>query len=237
MEIFTANPFRFIFLDNDDLDTDVKRFSGEKKESELSPIVPLGCFENPLNGYLVDDQCAFGVEVFVVEDDGKTRASFRALIQERKKVYTWDIVDVKKFISEEPRSVYSEPFTFVSNPGEVYKWRLHLCKGIYVKKKRYMSIYLCLLQMQNQTEFPLGWKMHLEFKLSLTGHHDSKSLTHHDLIKSGSGKAWFSVEDKAWGFPKFKELDALRHYDGVKVEAEFIKMSMQRIEQKPKPKP
>ncbi|MBA0572771.1 hypothetical protein Golob_003092, partial [Gossypium lobatum] len=125
MEIFTANPFRFIFLDNDDLDTDVKRFSGEKKESKLSPIVSLGCFKDPSNGYLVDDQCAFGVEVFVVEDEGKTRASFRALIEERKKVYTWDIVDVKKFISEEPRSVYSEPFTFVSNPGEVYKWLVY----------------------------------------------------------------------------------------------------------------
>ncbi|MBA0601839.1 hypothetical protein Gorai_005005, partial [Gossypium raimondii] len=86
MEIFTANPFRFIFLDNDDIDTDTKRFSGKKKESELSPIVPLECFENPLNGYLVDDKCAFGVEVFVLEDDGKTRASFRTLIEESKKV-------------------------------------------------------------------------------------------------------------------------------------------------------
>ncbi|MBA0698384.1 hypothetical protein Goari_021875, partial [Gossypium aridum] len=209
-------------------DTDVKRFSGKKKESELSPIVSLGCFKDPSNGYLVDDECAFGVDVFVLEDEGKTRVSFRTPIEERKKVYTWD-VDVKKFISEEPRSVYSEPFTFVSNPGEVYKWRLHLCKGVYVKKKRYMSIYLCLLQMENQTEFPLGWKMDLEFELSLT-HHDTKK-------ESRSGKACFSVEDKAWGFPKFIKLDDLRDCDGVKVEAEFIKMSMQRIEQKPKPKP
>nr|KJB78322.1 hypothetical protein B456_012G184300 [Gossypium raimondii] len=207
-------------------DTDTKRFSGKKKESELSPIVPLECFENPLNGYLVDDKCAFGVEVFVLEDDGKTRASFRTLIEESKKV----ILDVcvKKFISEKTRGVYSKPFTLGPNPEEAYKWRLHLSKGIDEKKDRYMSIYICLLQMENQTEFPLGWKMHLEFRLSLT-YPNSNTI-------SQQGKAWFSVEEKAWGFPKFIKLDALRDCDGVEIEAEFIKMSMERIEQKPKPK-
>ncbi|MBA0631276.1 hypothetical protein Godav_003284, partial [Gossypium davidsonii] len=124
MEIFTANPFRFIFLDNDDLDNDMKRFSGKKKESKLSPIVPLGCFEDPSNGYLVDDKCAFGVEVFVVEDEGKTRASFRTLMEESEKVCTLD-VDVKRFISETTRGVYSKPFTFGPNPEEVYKWLVH----------------------------------------------------------------------------------------------------------------
>ncbi|TYG75023.1 hypothetical protein ES288_D04G230600v1 [Gossypium darwinii] len=208
-------------------DNGMKRFSGKKKESELSPIVSLGCFEDPSNGYLVDDKCAFGVEVFVVEDEGKTRASFRTLMEESKKVCTLD-VDVKRFISEKTRGVYSKPFTFGPNPEEVYKWRLHLSKGIDEKKDRYMSIYICLLQMENQTEFPLGWKMHLEFRLSLT-HPNFKTV-------SRPGKAWFSVEEKAWGFPKFIKLDALRDYDGVEIEAEFIKMSMERIGQKPKPK-
>ncbi|MBA0815316.1 hypothetical protein Gohar_021076 [Gossypium harknessii] len=230
MEIFTANPFRFIFLDNDDLDTDMKLFSGKNKESEPSPIVSLRCFENPSSRYLVNDECAFGVEVFVLEDEGKTRASFRTrtLMEESKKV-TLD-VDVKKLISEKTRGVYSKPFTLGPNPEEAYKWRLHLCKGIDNEEKtRYMSIYICLLQMENQTEFPLGWKMHLEFRLSLT-HPNFETI-------SRPGKAWFSVKDKAWGFPKFIELDALRDYDGVEIEAEFIKMSMERIEEKPKPKP
>ncbi|KAL1176877.1 hypothetical protein V6Z11_A04G188300 [Gossypium hirsutum] len=205
-------------------DTDVKRFNGKNKELKLSQIVPPGCFENPLNGYLVKDECAFGVEVFVLKDESKTRASFRTLMKESKKVYTWNVN--RLFLLETTRGVYSKPFTFRSNLEEVYKWRLHLYKGIDEMNNRYMSISLCLLQKGNQTEFPLGWKMHLEFKLSLTNR-DVKKL-------SRSGKALFSVEDKAWGFPKFIELEGLRGCDDMKIEVEFIKMSMEIIDQKAK---
>ncbi|TYJ41074.1 hypothetical protein E1A91_A04G184200v1 [Gossypium mustelinum] len=205
-------------------DTDVKRFNGKNKELKLSQIVPPGCFENPLNGYLVKDECAFGVEVFVLKDESKTRASFRTLMKESKKVYTWNVN--RLFLLETTRGVYSKPFTFRSNLEEVYKWRLHLYKGIDEMNNRYMSISLCLLQKGNQTEFPLGWKMHLEFKLSLTNR-DVKKL-------SRPGKALFSVEDKAWGFPKFIELEGLRGCDDMKIEVEFIKMSMEIIDQKAK---
>ncbi|KAH1040704.1 hypothetical protein J1N35_042447 [Gossypium stocksii] len=211
-------------------DTDVKRFYGKKKELELSPIVSLKCFENPENGYLKEDKCAFGVEVFVLEDGDKTRASFRTLMDESKKVYTWNVK--KYFLLEKTRSVYSKPFTFGSNMEGVYEWRLHLYKGIIDEEKnRYMSISICLLQMENQTKIPLGWKMHLEFMLSLTDdvNDDVKRI-------SRKGEAWFSESDKAWGFPKFIKLDDLRKYEGVKIEAEFIKMSMEIIDQLPKPK-
>lgn len=123
VEIFTANPFRFIFLDNDDLDTDVKRFNGKKKESDPSPIISLGSFKSPSNGYLVEDKCTFGVEIFVLEDGGETRASFRTLMEESKKVGRWNVR--KFFLLEKPRSVYSEPFTVEFPLENVYTWLVY----------------------------------------------------------------------------------------------------------------
>ncbi|XP_017973953.1 PREDICTED: MATH domain and coiled-coil domain-containing protein At3g58210-like [Theobroma cacao] len=49
----------------------VKRFHQMKTEWGFDQLVPLESFNDPSNGYLVDDSCVFGAEVFVIEQTRK----------------------------------------------------------------------------------------------------------------------------------------------------------------------
>lgn len=48
-----------------DADGDMKRFHKEKSEWGFAKLITLEAFKNSSNGYLVDDCCEFGAEVFV----------------------------------------------------------------------------------------------------------------------------------------------------------------------------
>lgn len=60
-------PLQLIYVLNycTDADGDMKRFHKEKTEWGFAKLLPLEAFKNSSNGYLVDDCCEFGAEVFV----------------------------------------------------------------------------------------------------------------------------------------------------------------------------
>jgi hypothetical protein len=54
-----------------DADAEIKRFHDVKTEWGFNKFLPLDSFNCHCNGYLVNDCCVFGVEVFVHERSGK----------------------------------------------------------------------------------------------------------------------------------------------------------------------
>lgn len=66
----------------------VKRFHYMKTEWGFDQLLPLSTFNNPCNGYLVDDTCAFGAEVLVVSNATK-RECLSMIKDPTNKTYTW----------------------------------------------------------------------------------------------------------------------------------------------------
>lgn len=52
-------------------DARVRRFHCVKTQWGIDKFIDLKAFNNPSNGYLVNDTCSFGVEVFVVKNTSK----------------------------------------------------------------------------------------------------------------------------------------------------------------------
>ena len=57
--------------DEDTYNGGMKRFHKMKTKWGFAQLVPRGTFKEPSNGYLVDDTCVFGAEVFVIENTAK----------------------------------------------------------------------------------------------------------------------------------------------------------------------
>ena len=84
-----------------------KRYHALKTENGFHKLLPLSTFNDPSNGYLVDDFCAFGAEVHVIKCTGKgEEISF--LKDPRNGSYTWKI---EKFSTLDRTYYYSEIFT------------------------------------------------------------------------------------------------------------------------------
>ena len=94
-------------------DGKVKRYHALKTEHGFDQLLSLATFNDPCNGYIVDDCCAFGVEVHVIKRTGKgEEISF--IRNPRNGTYTWRL---KKFSTLSLSCYYSEIFVAAN-----YKW-------------------------------------------------------------------------------------------------------------------
>ncbi|XP_059461997.1 uncharacterized protein LOC132190991 [Corylus avellana] len=85
----------------------VKRFHKLKTEWGIDQLLSHDTLNNSLNGYLVDDTCVLGVEVYVIK--GPFKGECLAMINEPQSDYfTWKI---DKFMASKDKVYYSEQFT------------------------------------------------------------------------------------------------------------------------------
>ncbi|XVE91751.1 hypothetical protein REPUB_Repub01dG0038300 [Reevesia pubescens] len=213
----------------------VKRFNAVKKEWGFSRLLPLTEFNDTSKGYLRDQKrCSFGVEVFVIRNEGKGEC-FSTLENPIKNKFIWKVEKFNSKLKEAKSPLYSEEFTI-----EDYKWKLHLyLKGVPKMKEQFLSIFLCL-QGTEKISFGKGSKMHVEFKLRIIYHFDENNPKQTEK----TGNAWFSAFASAWGFPYFIKLDDLTKAEGLIVvkddvvfEAEICSISMTKDLSPDPPKP
>ncbi|XP_031253466.1 ubiquitin carboxyl-terminal hydrolase 12-like [Pistacia vera] len=86
-------------------DGKIRRFHSMKTEWGISKFLDLETFRNPSNGYLINDTCVFGAEVFVVKNTFK--GEFLSKMEESTTTYyhTWIVKNFKtltgiRYISE-----------------------------------------------------------------------------------------------------------------------------------------
>ncbi|CAK9160708.1 unnamed protein product [Ilex paraguariensis] len=167
-----------------------RRFYGMKLEWGFDRFIPLTTFSNPDNGYLVNDTCVFGAEVFVCQEKKKAKEESLLMMKDAIKYkHTWKI---EKFLKLDKGCEDSDTF----NAGD-QKWKIQLYpKGKSSGIGTHISLYLALA---DPTALPPGSKIFAEFILRIL----DQTHSNHDF---GKATYWFSASNQQCGWPRFISL-------------------------------
>ncbi|XAR52938.1 Ubiquitinyl hydrolase 1 [Bertholletia excelsa] len=169
---------------------DDRSFHQLKTEWGFDKLLPLDQLKDESNGFLFDDCCVFGAEVFVTNCTG--RCEHLSMIP-ASKTYTWKIDNFSTIDKEE---ILSDDFCV----GE-RQWKLSVYpKGMDKYKGKCVSIFLCLSDKEN---LPPNRKLYARFTIRM------KDQLREKHIEKEAGK-WFSVKDDNWGYKCFLLLHDLR---------------------------
>ncbi|KAK7388061.1 hypothetical protein VNO78_22864 [Psophocarpus tetragonolobus] len=213
--------FRFFLYDqnNDnylvvqDTASKERRFHKMKVEWGIDQVVPLKDFNLVSKGYLVEDTCAFGAEVFVCKERSTGKGECVAMMKEAityKHLYEFD--NLSKLESE---CSDSKPF----NAGN-FKWKIKLYpNGKGAEMGNYLSLYLALADPSTLSP---GSKIYAQIILRIL---DQKQAKHH----FGKANYWFSASSHENGASRFMPINnftnqnlGYRVKDSCLVEAEII---------------
>lgn len=164
-----------------------KRFHRMKVEWGFDQFIPLKDFNLGSKGYLLDDICAFGAEVFVCRENYTGKGESLIMMKDALPYkHVWEIKDFSKLDSE---CCDSKPF----NVGN-YKWQIKLYpKGKGTDSGRYLALYLTLA---NPTAIPPGSKIYAQTILRILDQKQSK----HQFWKANY---WFSASSHEHGTSRF----------------------------------
>ncbi|XP_065871901.1 protein RESTRICTED TEV MOVEMENT 3-like [Euphorbia lathyris] len=164
-KLFVYNQIDDKYLTVQDAKGRISCFRGTKTEFGFDQLLPLSVFKDASNGYLVDDCCIFGAEIFVVEPISK--GELVSVVEDlSNNTYTWN---VEKF-SELKQQKISEVFVIGG-----YKWSLSLYpNGDLEEKGKSLSLFLSLEEDLNP-----GHTLSVQFVISvkdqLHGEHHEKT--------------------------------------------------------------
>ncbi|KAF3441257.1 hypothetical protein FNV43_RR15170 [Rhamnella rubrinervis] len=199
-------------------DGGVKRFHEMKKQWGYARLLSLKTFKDSSNGYLFNDSCVFGVEIFVINCSGKWE-SLSLLTKPANGTFTWKISNFSKLAKYNPH--YSDVF----NVGGV-DWKLMIYpSGVCRLKDNSFSFYLILAD----------WDKH-STKESVFAKYILRVLSRdrvHNCEKSASGRSFTYNKsrygDGYSGFMALKDLlDPSKYYivnDSLNVEVELLAVS------------
>ncbi|XP_059625716.1 MATH domain and coiled-coil domain-containing protein At2g05420-like isoform X2 [Cornus florida] len=169
---------------------ELKRFHAMKTEWGIYKFLKLENFTDPSNGYLVNDSCAFGVEVFVLK---QTRKEECLSVMEAPVTYThtWKM---KSFSSLAMERYESQDFVV----GD-HKWRIRLYpRGNGEGKGNSISVFLTL----DNSTLPPDTKLFVRFNLRTVNQMNGE----HFELKDDNH---FSASWLVWGSRKYMSLAKL----------------------------
>ncbi|WCJ18790.1 TRAF-like family protein [Euphorbia peplus] len=160
-------------------DGKIKRYRVLKAEHGFDQLLPLAKFNDPKNGYLLDDCCVFGVEVHVIKNSVKGK-ELSFVKDPPNGTFTWK---VDKFSALENPCYFSEVFSVGG-----CKWKLKLYpKRDSQPKSCNVSLYLCLDENPHQN------KVYAEYSLSVRNQVNGK-------LQERKANDWFEKTlNSGWG--------------------------------------
>ncbi|GAB2275090.1 hypothetical protein Dimus_009857 [Dionaea muscipula] len=172
-----------------------KRFSLLKPEWGIRKVLSLSTFNNPTKGYVIDDCCVFGAEVFVLEND--SRVETLSLIKDAVNYqYSWTVSKYSKLNDQYCMS--SPAFSF-----DGISWTLLLYpRGNGREEGKSISIFLRMLDHSNLSIDEE--KVFVDYEITL-----KDQLGSQDVKKCDA--AWFQADGGAWGYPAFLSLSDLKN--------------------------
>ncbi|KAJ4840907.1 hypothetical protein Tsubulata_001100 [Turnera subulata] len=215
VKFFVLDQIRGQYLIIPDAFGEERRFDWMKLEWCFPNLISHDTMNDPSKGYLVNDCCVFGVEVFVL---GNTREgeTFTLFKQPKNGLYAWRI---DKYSTLGSDCLYSPVFS-----AEGQQWKLMLYpKGNQNSDGKHLSIFLewvnipperkgfahCILRLKNQ----------------INNHH------HEHTVVAEKGW-WEKPNHNKWGYPDFMLLNCIKEgtgyvvNDGIIIEAELTLMSV-----------
>ncbi|KAK9273909.1 hypothetical protein L1049_018721 [Liquidambar formosana] len=217
-KLFVYDQIRDKYLTIQDLDGGVKRFHRLRTEWGFARLISLESFNDASNGYLVDDSCIFGAEVFVIKCTGK----WECLTMLKQPVGNTCTLKIQNFSAQLDTSYhYSNVFIV----GERKWYLLVYPKGYSSATGEALSLYLELVDWGS---LPSKRKLYAEYKFRIK---DQVHMNHYER----TGKNWFSASSD-WGYSNFITLSDLNQAskgfiknDALIVEGEITVMSMIKV--------
>ncbi|XP_058189027.1 protein RESTRICTED TEV MOVEMENT 3-like isoform X1 [Rhododendron vialii] len=212
-KLFVFDQIQDKYITVQDANGKVRRFHKMKTEWGFAQFLPLSSFSDSANGYLINDTCVFGVEIFVVSYNG--RGECLNLLKGLDTTYTWNI---EIFSSLQNEYHYSDVFTIGKR-----KWKLQLFpKGVSIGKGKSMSLFILLDDLKT---FPSGQQINATYKLRIKNQHNDQ---HVEI----TGTNCFSSTSCGWGCSSLLSLtdllDASKGFlvkNSLMIEAEVCAMS------------
>ncbi|CAA7029636.1 unnamed protein product [Microthlaspi erraticum] len=200
-------------------DGTVKRFNDFQRRLGFEQLILLSTFENPNEGYIVQDTCSFGAEIFVVKPaEQQEKVTF--ISNPPNNIFTWKILH---FSTLEDKHYYSDDFLV----GDRY-WRLLF----YVKRNgdvRHDALPILISTRgfkQNAVVTTTWGEAYIRLK-------NQRSSNHRQIYAD----TWYPIRsDYTIGVQNIISLaelnDASKGYlvnDAIIFEAEFVKVSVTNI--------
>uniref|UniRef100_A0A166FT41 MATH domain-containing protein n=1 Tax=Daucus carota subsp. sativus TaxID=79200 RepID=A0A166FT41_DAUCS len=202
MFVFDHNKDRYLTI-QDEPRHQIRRFHRAKKESGFDRLITLETFNAAANGYLIDDSCVFGVEVFEVKDTG-IGETIKMIEDPLEVTFDWKVCEFSRVCKEKlnGENLISEEFTVGKS-----KWHLRLYpNGDYCVKDR-LGLFLELVEAP-----PSGKKVLVEFWLLIKnqGSDHYREYAGGDRWYSTSPTEFTSDVNKSWGPAEFLLLSDLK---------------------------
>ncbi|KAL5854720.1 hypothetical protein ACOSQ3_004586 [Xanthoceras sorbifolium] len=119
----------------------VRYYDKLRTEHGYAQLLSLDEFNDPCNGYLVNDCSIFGGEVLVIQPSSGSEETIKMVKELDERTYTWSITN----FSKSEKSQYSVEFSIGGR-----KWKLQLYpKGNKSKKGKSLSLYLWLADWES----------------------------------------------------------------------------------------
>ncbi|KAF7813344.1 MATH domain and coiled-coil domain-containing protein [Senna tora] len=215
-KLFVQDQIQDKYFSIEDDGREIKRFHGMKTEWGFPEFLRVDTFKDPSKGYLVDDSCIFGAEVFVMKCTGKSECFSMVQTPSAQATYTWDIQNFAALCKES--SLYSQTFKIGGR-----SWKLHIIypEGNSVVNK--LSLYVDLV---DEGEYlPTNGRVFAKCKLRIK---DQLYSNHHERDVSG----WCDSLHKSLGYTDFILVNHLKDAsmgfilkDSLVVEAQFTLVS------------
>ncbi|KAL2534874.1 TRAF-like family protein [Abeliophyllum distichum] len=171
-------------------DTAGKRFHRMKFEWGFDKFVPLTLFNDPAKGFLVNDTCVFGAEVYVTQEKHTGKGEILSMIKDAISYkHTWRI---DNFSSLKDECLNSIPFNAADQTWKIQVYPKGKGSGIGT----YMSIFLALAEPEKLSSTT---KIYAEFTLRILDQINGKHYF-------GTANYWFSASNNVRGWPRFVSL-------------------------------
>ncbi|XP_062111027.1 MATH domain and coiled-coil domain-containing protein At3g44800 [Humulus lupulus] len=166
-----------------------RRFHGMKLEWGFDQFIPLKTLHDAGNGFLVDDTCVFGAEVFVCKERSKDKGECLRMVKDPI-VYKHSF-KVDNYFDLGTECIESKQFNVGGR-----KWKMRFFPdGRGAGLGTHISFYLALAD-PTPTTLPPGYKLYVEYILRIKNQVNSNHL-------SGTATNWFSVSNEEHGWSRY----------------------------------
>ncbi|KAM1723293.1 hypothetical protein EV1_021398 [Malus domestica] len=192
LRVFLLDQNKGSYLVLQDPNIKQKCFHGAMLDAGMDKLISLKEFTDASNGYLVNDDCVVGAEVFVCKEKRAAKAEFLSMsYYSFTYKHVWNVENFSKLDAK----LDSEPFT-VGNK----KWKIVLHpKGESHGKGTHISLFLALAEPEI---LPPRSKTCAEFSLRIV--YPMNSKTNHC---QKAAVQWFDASSPSWGCSQFIALD------------------------------
>ncbi|KAL5556065.1 hypothetical protein UlMin_038301 [Ulmus minor] len=202
-------------------DAKVKRFHCMMTKLGISKFIDHETFNNPSNGYLVNDSCTFGVEVFIVKNTFKAE-SISMIRSPVSCKFSWKFDGVSTRANQE---LFYESKEFF---GADYKWSILYWPNGIKKDAQSWNNYIAVGLKLDTSNFPSGKKLFTHFTLRMKDQINNDDYERSDTKQISSLLGGFR---RFMSLPKFRDPEKGFLVDNACIiEAEFEVLGIFTVE-------